>query len=144
MTPERIRIVIAEECGRRMFVIHKPIRDPFGYYRENGNGYTTLENAWQVTEEVGRRHIGGKPTDFDRVVLEPAPIPNYPFDLNACHEMEKILNEKQQVWYLQKLTQVRFKEGVAGMIACMNDKTTFATAMQRCEAFLRTIGKWEE
>jgi hypothetical protein len=71
-------------------------------------------------------------------------IPNYCGDLNAMHEAEKLLNEKQQVWYLQKLTQVRFREGVSGMIACMIDKTTFATARQRAEAFLRTLGKWRE
>lgn len=68
--------------------------------------------------------------------------PNYPADLNAMHEAEKVLNEKQQVWYLQKLTQVRFKDGVSGMIACMIDKTTFATAPQRATAFCRVF--WPE
>jgi hypothetical protein len=73
------------------------------------------------------------------------PVPNYHGDLNACAEMEKSLSgEKQQVWYLQKLTQVRYRDGVAGMIGCMIDKTTFATAPQRCEAFLRVVGKWKE
>lgn len=70
-------------------------------------------------------------------------LPDYLNDLNAMHEAEKILDERQSVWYLQKLTQVRFKDGVGGMIACMIDKTTFATARQRAEAFLRTIGKWK-
>jgi hypothetical protein len=69
-------------------------------------------------------------------------VPNYWGDLNAIHEAEKMLTEKQQVWYLQKLTQIRFRDGVSGMIGCMIDKTTFATAPQRCEAFLRTLGKW--
>jgi hypothetical protein len=71
-------------------------------------------------------------------------IPNFLNDLNAMHEAEKLLSEKQQVWYLQKLTQARLREGVGGMIACMIDKTTFATALQRAEALLRTIGKWKE
>lgn len=71
-------------------------------------------------------------------------LSNYCGDLNAMHEAEKVLTEKQQVWYLQKLTQVRYRAGVGGMIGCMIDKTTFATAAQRAEAFLRTLGKWEE
>jgi hypothetical protein len=71
-------------------------------------------------------------------------LPNYAADLNAMHEAEKTLNEKQQVWYLQKLTQVRYKDGVSGMLGCMIDKTTFATSRQRAEAFLRTIGEWKE
>jgi hypothetical protein len=30
------------------------------------------------------------------------------------------------------------------MIACMLDELAFATAQQRAEAYLRTIGKWQE
>tara|TARA_R110000868_G_scaffold109256_4_gene297331 strand:- start:706 stop:1059 length:354 start_codon:yes stop_codon:yes gene_type:complete len=71
-------------------------------------------------------------------------LPDYLNSLDAMHEAEKVLNAKLAVWYLQKLTQVRYKAGVSGMIACMIDKTVFATASQRAEAFLRTIGKWEE
>jgi hypothetical protein len=71
-------------------------------------------------------------------------LPDYVHDLNAVHEIEKKLNIKQQVWYLQKLTQVRFKEGVSGMICCMIDKTAFATAAQRCEALLKILGLWKE
>lgn len=71
-------------------------------------------------------------------------LPDYLNDLNAMHEAEKYLSEKQQVWYMQKLTQVRFKDGVDGMLGCMIDKTTFATAAQRAEALLRTIGKWTD
>lgn len=74
----------------------------------------------------------------------PESLPDYTTDLNAMHDAEKVLTEKQQVWYLQKLTQVRFKQGVGGMIGCMIDKTTFATAAQRAEAFLRCLNLWTE
>lgn len=70
--------------------------------------------------------------------------PDYLNDLNAMHEAEKTLTEKQAIWYLQKLSQVRLKQGEGGMIACMLDRMVFATAAQRAEAFLRTIGKWRD
>lgn len=72
------------------------------------------------------------------------PLPDYCHDLNAMHEAEKVLNEKQQVWYMQKLTQVRYKDGVGGMIGCMMDKIVFATARQRAEAFCAVFGKRKE
>jgi len=51
MTPEQINAAIAEACGVKLFVIHKPIHNPFGYYRENAHGYTSnLAEAWKVTE----------------------------------------------------------------------------------------------
>ena len=63
---------------------------------------------------------------------------NWPTEgLQVCHEAEKLLTEKESVFYLQKLTQIRFKAGVGGMIACMIDKTTFATYEQRLEALCR-------
>lgn len=71
-------------------------------------------------------------------------VPDYLNDLNAMHEAEKVLNEKQQVWYLQRLTQVRYRAGVRGMIGCMIDKIAFATAAQRAEAFLRTLNLWRD
>lgn len=72
------------------------------------------------------------------------PIPDYLHDLNAMHEAEKWLTEKHVVWYLQKLSQVRLRQGESGMIACMIDRLAFATAAQRAEAFLRTKGLWKE
>lgn len=57
--------------------------------------------------------------------------PNYPSDLNACHEMEKVLTYEQICDYGDWLPKDDW-----GLI--------HATAAQRAEAFLRTIGKWEE
>jgi len=147
MKQEKQRIAIAEACGPKLYMICKPIHAPFCYYRPNAKGYTNnTSEAWKVTAEEAKKHVTGKSYEGepDRVISEPAPLPDYLNDLNAMHEAEKILNEKQAVWYLQKLTQVRFKAGVSGMIGCMIDKTVFATASQRAEAFLRTIGKWED
>lgn len=67
--------------------------------------------------------------------------PNYPNDLNAMHEAEKVLTEKQELFYMMKLIQVMKERHTLGV---SKDLTYKATAAQRSEAFLRTIGKWEE
>lgn len=58
-------------------------------------------------------------------------IPNYAADLNACHEFEKTLTGEQ--WYeYDKLLPLR------------DPQKSHCTARQRCEAFLRVHGQWEE
>jgi hypothetical protein len=52
-------------------------------------------------------------------------LPNYLNDLNAMHEAEETLNGQQSDAYFRRIT-------------------SWATATQRAEAFLRTIGKWQE
>jgi hypothetical protein len=61
--------------------------------------------------------------------------PNYLNDLNAMHEAEKFLNGMDEITYLAKLHN--------GNRYCSWEGTC-ATAAQRAEALLRTIGKWEE
>ena len=60
-------------------------------------------------------------------------IPNYCNDLNAMHEAEKVLTSEQIDKYVT--------------ILCLEiqpePKLHHATARQRAEAFLKTIGKWE-
>ena len=63
-----------------------------------------------------------------------AGIPNYPFDLNAMHEVEKVLTNEQLEVYCNILHKPN--HGVYWAI--------HSTASQRAEAFLRTIGKWKE
>ena len=62
-------------------------------------------------------------------------IPDYHRDLNAMHEAEKMLSEKQ--WD-------RFELSVGWMTGDRGFCKIHATAAQRAEAFLRTIGQWEE
>jgi hypothetical protein len=52
-------------------------------------------------------------------------------DLNAMHEAEKSLTYKQFENYLMELLD-------------FIDEPILASARQRAEAFLRTLGKWEE
>lgn len=66
-------------------------------------------------------------------------IPAYSNDLNAMHEAEKTLTGKQVLEYVPILNRCT---------KCFSHITPaimiFATARQRAEAFLRTIGKWKE
>jgi hypothetical protein len=59
------------------------------------------------------------------------PFPDYCNDLNEMHEAEKMLNKEQWVTYGRELSRL----GVFPMV--------HATARQRAEAFLKTLGKWE-
>ena len=71
-----------------------------------------------------------------------ARLPNYPNDLNACHEMEKTLSEGELCDYgceLSSLTDASIFEGDV-----LWGKLAHATARQRCEAFLKVKGRWKE
>ena len=63
------------------------------------------------------------------------PIPDYTQDLNAMHEAEKVLKGGMRSTYDAELTLI-----------CSRDYNFIweSTAAQRAEAFLRTVGKWED
>ena len=69
--------------------------------------------------------------------------PDYLNDLNAMHEAEKVLTDEQMLNYLDALLDVL---GLSGWYMDIDSvwQMTHTTAAQRAEAFLRTIGKWEE
>jgi len=54
-------------------------------------------------------------------------LPDYVNDLNAMHEAEKVLTQKQRDEYRHWL--------------CPD---IFSTARERAEVFLKTLGKWED
>ena len=61
-------------------------------------------------------------------------IPDYCNDLNAMHEAEKVLTSEQVTSYVDSLEFMNARWATPA----------FGTAAQRAEAFLRTLGKWEE
>lgn len=64
-------------------------------------------------------------------------VPDYPQSLDAMHEAEKTLSGEHQIReYIKTLAFVRGGETYAGAY--------LATAPQRAEAFLKTIGKWKD
>lgn len=71
-----------------------------------------------------------------------APLPDYLNDLNAMHEAEKILTALQRAPYAHELLRLV----AINQPWCHLDffQVAHATAEQRAEAFLRTIGKWED
>jgi hypothetical protein len=72
-------------------------------------------------------------------------IPNYCKDLNAIHEAEKTLNFEQSEFFEDELCDVAKKENdVLENPLPWRFSVCHATALQRAEAFLKTIEKWEE
>ena len=70
------------------------------------------------------------------------PEPEYLTDLNAMHDAEKVLTDEQDLEYSEALEQVVEGRFMANNAEDMR-RLRSATAAQRAEAFLRTIGKWE-
>jgi hypothetical protein len=116
MNKEKQRIAIAEATGWT-YIDNDPERYPY---------WLAPKGDWRY----------GSPLDAN---MFPDVFPNYLNDLNAMHEAEKVLREPDQV--------VSYMEWL-GM--CYDDsgyktwRYVAATAAQRAEAFLRTIGKWED
>lgn len=75
-------------------------------------------------------------------------LPDYCHDLNAMHEAEKVLkgsinDEHSEVsGYSENLTTVIYGDGELESIWFAD--LIRATASQRAEAFLKTIGKWKD
>lgn len=76
------------------------------------------------------------------------PLPDYFNDLNACHEMERQLRKTDKIAY------IIYENTLNRLIAMHNSKSEIddddcfsafdAPSVMRCEAFLRTKGKWKE
>jgi hypothetical protein len=80
-------------------------------------------------------------------------LPNYCADLNAMHEAEKTLKDvafyDSKVRYVHEILCItvwsgKYPVGHRVSDADIRNALCFATARQRAEAFLRTIGKWKE
>lgn len=118
MNEEAQRVAIAEACGWRLI-----------------NGFIAKNNVPVV--QVGT--LTKKWSDCHHKDL--AVIPDYLNDLNAMHEAEKVLSLSQRDQYQQWLYRIVEKEPRMAPIYWL---AINSTAKQRAEAFLRTIGKWEE
>ena len=70
-------------------------------------------------------------------------LPDYLNDLNAMHEAEKVLTVAQRITYANQIGVV-LSGGSVGRAIPNWWFIHEATASHRAEAFLRTIGKWEE
>ena len=105
----------------------------------------TEQQRIAIAEACGWKHyhedlwvdpdFSGDPDGFSE--LQCGDLPNYLNDLNAMHEAEKILTRIQRLFYQVSLMKLQKADLVAGRWDLIH-----ATARQRAEAFLRTIGKW--
>jgi molybdopterin synthase catalytic subunit len=108
---------------------------------EQINAAIARECGWT---NVNATHRSGKAPSADYVGSEF--IPDYCADLNAMHEAEKVLATinrpvkgcSEQGAYLSWLGYCG-ENNTSEVYECIT-----ATARQRAEAFLRTLGKWEE
>jgi hypothetical protein len=120
MTDNDLRIKVAELRGWRKTT-----------YRalEYSRGYIDAE-VWTAPD--GSQHDLYE----DDSTGDPSPFPDYPNDLNACHEFERALTAKQCVTYEDALTYIWKR----GKMHCPADGMQLhATARQRCEAFVETM-----
>jgi hypothetical protein len=136
------RIAIAEYCGtpfpsytlREEYVNHPYWNDGFWTTKIRFQGvleeYDTSGRQSEVTVELIREIYAAR---F---------LPNYCNDLNAMHEAEKFLSAvppKPE----EKSDIARYRE-ILCVVTLMKGGPITATASNRAEAFLKTIGKWEE
>jgi hypothetical protein len=77
----------------------------------------------------------GFPPGSHQTIDDWEPVPNYCRDLNAMHEAEGSINSEQ----LTVMNEILAEEVIPP-----DQRIWRATARQRAEAFLRTLGKWEE
>jgi hypothetical protein len=135
MTPDEMRIAVAEACGWTEVA-----------WEESGIGvYLFGYPPGTVKPETSSIDFAGLVMTLGRKAKTHAP--DYPADLNAMHEAEKVLTNEQfdryrvDLWTVVGNQDFAF-EGCAPLTAvrCFIS----ATAAQRCEAFLRTLGRWRE
>ena len=92
-----------------------------------------------IAEACGKWHSGW-PHEYMNQADRLRHIPNYLNDLNAMHDAEETLQESQLVTYSDKLYDLAVEHSLkTGKWSYLS-----MTASQRAEAFLRTIGKWED
>ena len=90
-----------------------------------------------IAKACGYTHSGGCVewcTNKDGVHDEP---PDYLNDLNAMHEAEKVFLKMETLCFWET-----YSNRLTTSLGCLD--IFHATATQRAEAFLRTIGKWED
>ena len=68
-------------------------------------------------------------------------MPDYPNDLNAMHEAEKVLRDKWDS-YFGELISIRSRDALKSQHPA-DLSPAGATAAQRAEAFLKTLNLWE-
>lgn len=119
MTDQKINVAIAEACGWEF----EPSRDVNGKARPEAWVSPNGERIW---------------TDN--------PIPDYANDLNAMRDAEMTFDgQSKAFFYFDEIRATILRHAGLSLNGCVgNFRFLTAPARIRAEAFLRTIGKWEE
>lgn len=115
MTPEQQRIAIAEACGWTREYADVPTWN---------NSLNSYQGGYEPVQTLLFRK--------ERKCFIAENLPDYHCDLNVMHEATMMLGDQQlceMADWLEKITG-------------FHTRIFHATAAQRAEAFLRTIGKW--
>lgn len=140
MNPDKQRTAIAEYCGWKEI-------GKSGIYQNVSKGV----NGCMPNGEVHKKRIKMKLPGANSFL-----VPDYLNDLNAMHEAEKALEDKDEggrlmaeyaIWKLPSVCEIYSRKNelvhpYTGSIG--NYLLIHATAAERAEAFLRTIRQWEE
>jgi hypothetical protein len=119
MNTEKQRIAIAEACG---------------WKNADHPDAMKLKQGWIMPEKWCMDPKGVLRFNHHR--------PDYLSDLNAMHQAERVLTQQQRIEYVRELGYIwtgRNDRAIPNWWFVHD-----ATAIQRAEAFLRTIGKWED
>lgn len=137
MNTDEMRIAIAEHLGAQRY----GLRRHGLWYRTGAGGYTSSpREAWALPLEKAKKHERLKGSVNEHVTVEPLPTPNYPEDLNAIAEAE---GKMEAIHWSEYVEQLRFVVENQTNKSCHMVFIYCATARQRAEAFLRTVGKWK-
>lgn len=138
MKPDAQRVAIAETNGWVWYRIPKlpgNSREYRALFHPAIHEYPDQIDEWKVRADGTERIC-----NMEYMARE-GHVPDYPNDLNAMHEAEKILKGLDAFRYTQILWKVIQPKDFANYDT---EKHVCATAAQRAEAFLRTIGKWRD
>ena len=127
----------AGKINNYMTYCDKPVLQGFYKSSEWGNaasyGWKFQTDAWPIVEPS--------------LVPFVEHLPDYLNDLNAMHEAETLViysNDKSPKKYTQQIKAAICKDAGVKKAQMDFDMCITATAAQRAEAFLKTIGKWKE
>ena len=139
MTEEQQRIAIAEACGWKWFTVVAEME-----YGGRVPVPLKQRRKFLAKPECIHQGIEPAPDDMQKREFWASGVPNHLNDLNAMHEAERIVYQTQSADWAGRYNQALCDVADRATDTLEYNWEWHATAAQRAEAFLRTIGKWAE
>lgn len=145
LTDDEMRVRIAEACKLDLWVIVKQGL----YYRPNAGGYTaSITEAWKLPKaEAQKYEMYADRSDVpycEKVLIEPAPHPDFLTSLDAMAQAEATLAGKEREQYAGNLWGALVGSSDLEKGTVYEDdlfRVLHASARQRALAFLETINQ---